>query len=73
MTTEETDAFNNMAERVMSIEKDVNKFILTQTANMAALIEILGLTTDQTLDYVNLSKKNFKELSKEMKDKGFLK
>ena len=53
---DEIRAFNAMAARIESIEKAMNDHIVGIEAKMQALIQVFGLSVDQTLDWINLSK-----------------
>jgi hypothetical protein len=59
---DEIRAFNAMAARIESIEKAMNDHIVGIEAKMQALIQVFGLSVDQTLDWINLSLEFVSEL-----------
>ena len=54
-------AINDLNERFDQGEERINDNIFQFNANISALIEVLGLSVDQTLDFINASKRIFKE------------
>jgi hypothetical protein len=69
MTVEETQAFNNLAERVLAIENNVNENILSFNSHIAALVDMLEFSTDQRLDFQNLSAKYRKVMLEQFQQK----
>lgn len=59
-------AINTFDERLEEGEKRINDNILQHNASIAALIDVLGLTVDQRLDFINLSRKKYEEFQNQI-------